>query len=331
MAEFRLGLSFLDRRPFLSYGLAMALFAVALALRLMLKASLPPGFPYLTFFPAVILTTFVAGTGPGILTAVLSGMAAWWFFIPPENSFALNPGAALALGFYAVIVAVDILLIHVMRTALRRLEEERQRSAELGRQAQVMFSELQHRVSNNLQLISSLLQIQASKTEDYDALRALEEAGTRIATLGRLHRMLHNPAEQSVDMAAYLRQLCRDVIDAAGAQQVEWRVEAAPLRITSDRLVPTALIVTELLSNALEHGFPEGRQGHIHVALHPEGDMGGFCLAVRDDGAGLPEAFRIEEQTSLGLQIVRSLAAQIGGRVTMQHDNGTVCTLRVAA
>lgn len=332
MVELRRGFSPLYHRPALAYGLAALLFALALALRLLLHDRLPPGFPYLTFFPAVILTAFIAGSGPGIMAAVLGGLAAWWWFIPPDKSFEVNGGAALALGFYAAIVAVDIVLIQVMRTTLRRLDEERRRSAELNHQAQVMFSELQHRVSNNLQLISSLLQIQASKITDSDALRALEEASSRIATLGRLHRLLHNPAEQNVDLGDYLRQLCHDVLDAAGARQVDWQVEAEPVSIASERLVPTALIATELLSNALEHAFPDGRRGHIRVALHPERASRGFELTVRDDGVGLPEAFRIEDQTSLGLQIVRTLATQIGGSVTMEHgSDGTVCTLRVAA
>lgn len=330
MPDCRLGLSRLVHRPLLGYGVGLLLFAVALALRGALDQSLPPGFPYVTFFPAVILTAFLAGTGPGTAVAVLSGLAAWWFFIPPTHTLTLTPGSAVALGFYALVVAVDIALIHCMNRAVQRLDAERRRSAVLERQAQVMFSELQHRVSNNLQLISSLLQIQASKTTDCDALKALEEAGTRIATLGRLHRLLHNPAEQAVDMGAFLRTLCQDVIDAAGAEGIDWSVSAEPVRIAQDRLVPTALIVTELVSNALEHGFPDGRRGHIRVTLAPAGE-GGFHLAVRDNGTGLPPSFRLEATTSLGLRIVRSLAAQIGGRVTMERDNGTVCTLSVGA
>lgn len=328
MAEFRLGLSSLRRYPLAGYTLGCVLSAVSLALRLALNEALPSGFPYLTFFPAVILTAFVAGTGPGILAAILSGLAAWWFFIPPVNSFGLNPGAGLALGFYAVIVAIDIALIHAMCHALQRLDEERLRSTELGRQAQVMFSELQHRVSNNLQVVSSLLQIQAAKTTDCDALKALEEASARIATLGRLHRMLHNPAEQGMDMGEFLRTLCREVIDAAGAHGIDWSVAAEPVSIATDKLVPTALIVTELLSNALEHGFPDGRRGHIAVSLRPH--AGGFHLTVRDNGAGLPDGFELDQQTSLGLQIVRALARQIGGAVTMEGDGGTACTLSVA-
>lgn len=330
MPHFRFGLASLNRRPVAGYALGAVLTALSLAIRLVLAPWMPPGFPYVTFFPAVILTTYVAGRGPGIAAAIACGVAAWYFFIPPVGAFALTVGAGLAMGFYTVVVAVDIAIIHIMSNALIRLDEERHRSAELSRQAQVMFSELQHRVSNNLQLVSSLLLIQAAKVSDADAARALEDARTRVATLSRLHRMLHNPAEQDLDMGEYLRELCRDIIDATGASHVAWTVTAEPVRIRHDRLVPTALIVTELLSNALEHGFPDGRPGRISVALQPTAGGDGFCLAVRDDGAGLPPAFRLEEQTSLGLRIVRSLAAQIGGRITMESDNGTVCTLCVA-
>lgn len=330
MPGMRFGLASLAHRPVAGYALGLVLILLALGLRLALEGTIPAGFPFLVFFPPVIVTTFIAGLGPGVLAAVLGGLAAAWFFIPPERSFELEPGGAVALVFYMVVVVVDIALIQVMCGALHRLDEERRRSAELGRQAHVMFAELQHRVSNNLQLISSLLQIQATKVRDPDAVRALDEARCRVATLGRLHRMLHNPAEQEVDLADFLRELCRDVIDAAGAGHVDWTVAAEPVRISHDRLVPTALIVTELLNNALEHAFPDGRRGHINVALQPSADGDGFCLAVRDDGAGLPDSFRLEEQTSLGLRIVRTLAAQVGGTLTMESDGGTVCTLCVA-
>lgn len=330
MQEMRFGMARLVNRPVAGYGLAVILFLVALGLRLALEGVLPPGFPFLLFFPPVIITTYAAGWGPGVLTGMLSAVAAAFFFIPPEYSFRLEPGGMVVLALYTVVMAVDIALVQGMCRALHRLDQERHRSAELSRQAQVMFAELQHRVSNNLQLISSLLQLQTAKVRDPDAVRALDEARARVATLVRLHRMLHNSAEQDVDMADYLRELCRDVLDAAGAGHVEWTVAAEPVRLSHDRLVPTALIVAELLSNALEHGFPDGRRGHISVALQPSADGHGYCLAVRDDGAGLPPSFRLEQQTSLGLRIVRTLATQIGGRVTMESDNGTVCTLCVA-
>jgi len=312
-----------------AWAFAAMLFCFGLAIRVAVDAVLPPGYPFLTFFPSVILVTFLAGLWPGIVTAIVSTFSAWYLFIPPPHTFAFHPGAVLALGFFVAVISVDILVIHVMNTALDRLEAERRRSAELTRQSQVMFSELQHRVSNNLQLVSALLMIQQSKIADPAALKVLEQARARVATLGRLHRMLHDPNQQDVDLARYLRDLCRDVIDAAGAPHVAWTVEADPVSLPSDKLVPLALIVAELISNALEHAFPAGRPGRVSVTLAKLD--GALRLAVRDNGPGLPPGFDMEGQTSLGLQIVRSLAAQLGGQVKMETDNGTVASLEFPA
>jgi two-component sensor histidine kinase len=314
----------LRRRPVWGLVFALTAFGVAFCGRALADVELPPGFPFLTFFPAVILTTFFAGLWPGIVTAMLSGLAAWYFFIPPAHSLELNGGSAMAMGLYVFIVGVDIAVIHVMTTALERLDHERRRSAELTARTQVMFSEMQHRVSNNLQLISSLLMIQQSKVADPAALRALDEARARVATLGRLHRSLHDPAIQSVDVGAYLRELCRDILESAGAHHVRWAVDAEPMTLNPDKLVPLALIVAELVSNALEHAFADGRPGTIRVELGC--DAANCCaLVVRDDGAGLPPDFDVERQDSLGLGIVRSLARQLGGRLVMASDHGTVC------
>jgi PAS domain S-box-containing protein len=111
--------------PILRFGFGLLLFAVSLLLRFQLDETLPPGYPYLTFFPAVILTTFIGGLWPGIVVAMLSGLAAWHSFIPP-NGFGIDAAAALALAFYVIIVAVNIVVIHIMTVALDRLRVERQ-------------------------------------------------------------------------------------------------------------------------------------------------------------------------------------------------------------
>lgn len=110
----------LGRRAWVGYVSAVSATVAALLVRYAIDRALPPGFPYLTFFPAVILTTFFCGIRPGILCATLSGIAAWYFFIPPYNAFVLNGTIAIALGLYAFVVGVDILLIHgLQRTAAR--------------------------------------------------------------------------------------------------------------------------------------------------------------------------------------------------------------------
>ncbi len=304
---------------------------VALVVRIAIDAHLPPGFPFLTFFPAVILTTVLAGLWPGILAALLSGAAAWYFFIGEPYSFAVGPGGVLALGFFTAVVAVDIAVIHIMNVALERLAEERNRSAMLTRQTQVMFSELQHRVSNNLQLVSSLILIQQAQVKDPAACRALEEASGRLATLGRLHRKLHDPNRREISMTQFLTELCHDVLDSSGAHHILCRVTAVEVDIPQDKLIPLALIVTELVSNALEHGFANGSGGTIQVELrhgNRDGDQDGtMVLAVCDDGAGLPDGFRLDEPASLGLQLVLALTTQLDGDFHMKSGSGTTCTL----
>ena len=329
MAKLLSILSRLRHSKALGYTVALAAFLLALGTRFALQGYLPPGYPYLTFFPAVIITTFVAGLRPGILAAVLCGLASWYFFISPFNSFALDEGTGLALGFYVFVVGIDIALIYFMNRALENLAAERNHSADLSRQMQVMFSELQHRVSNNLQMVSSLLLLQEVKIRDPAARRALEDARNRLSSLGRLHRKLHDPTHASLEMGSFLRELCDDLLHTSGTKGVVCEVHAVDAQIPQANLIPLALIVTELISNALEHAFPHGQRGTITIALRHAEDNRGLILTVEDNGAGLPPGFDLETTNSLGLQLARSLASQINARFTMASGSGTRCVLEL--
>ena len=165
-------------RPWIGYGVALLLTVAAWAIRYVIGDGLPPGFPYLTFFPAVIVTAFFFGVGPGTVCAVLCGLLAWFFFIAPFGSFELHFNSALALGFYIFIVSVDIALIHWMQVANRDLDAERRRSIALKDNTEVLFKELQHRVGNNLQMVGSLISLQKNRMTDEGA-RAAQRAAWR--------------------------------------------------------------------------------------------------------------------------------------------------------
>ncbi|MFL1460870.1 sensor histidine kinase [Roseococcus sp. DSY-14] len=315
------------RRAAFRWGFATAAFVLALGLRLWLDPVLPPGFPFLTFFPAVILTAFLCGVKAGSAVAVASFLAAWWFFIPPFASFTFTAASLVALGFFAAIAAVDILLIHVMTRALERVQEERERNRRLAESRQALFTEMQHRVSNNLLTMASLLAIQTRGVTDPAARRALEEAQRRLQLVSRIHRQLHDPDLAAVEMPPFLHALTADVLEAAGAAEVRWEVRAAPLSLPAERAIPLALVTAELVANALEHGFAGGgRPGTLLVAL--EAVAGRAELRVHDDGAGLPAGFRAEESRSLGLTVVRQLAAQLGGEFSLHDAAGTEARLR---
>lgn len=319
--------------PFYRYGIAMVAVVVATLLRMWADPVMPPGYPFLTYFPAVILTALMAGLWPAAFASLLSGAAAWYFFMPPLWGFALDASNAFALAFFLAVITIDIAIIHVMKLALLQLRRERERALraevaalEHARQREVLFSELQHRVSNNLQLVSALLALQRADVADERARSALSDAANRLALISKIHRRLHDPGSSQGDFPLFLRELADDLTAAAGAEQVQCRVSAPPVPLLSEKMVPLALIVAELVSNALEHAFVGRDAGRIDLVVTPvDGDK--LCLIISDDGAGLPKGFDVAEAQSLGLRLVKLLALQIGASFDLRSDKGTEARL----
>ncbi|PWC81682.1 hypothetical protein TSH100_26730 [Azospirillum sp. TSH100] len=300
------------------FGMALLTVVVALLLRLAADGALPTGFPYLTFFPAVILTTFIAGLWPAVVTAVLSGLAAWYFFIPPYDTLTLNSSVGVALAFYAVIVTVDIALIHGMQVTMARLQEERGRTASLLEAQTTMFHELQHRVANNMQFVSALLDLQRRTVghTPEGALAALEEAGRRLDTMARVHRRLHDPRSGD-DFGSHLDGLCRDMLAAAGIPGVDCRVTVRAAPQSPERLLTLAMLIVEALTNSLKHAFAGRDGGTVTIDLREDPDQPGqLHLLVMDDGVGLPDGFDAQRLPSLGWKIIQSLASQLSGQLT---------------
>ncbi|BDA85855.1 sensor histidine kinase [Aureimonas sp. SA4125] len=307
--------------------MALAAFAVAFALRYGLVNVLPVGFPFVTFFPAVILTTFVAGLYPGIAVAVACGLASWYFFIPPFHSLTLTAGAALALVFYVAIVAVDIFLLHWMHLSVDRLNREREKAEEYARQRDLLFQELQHRVSNNLAVVSAMLSAQSRALEGEAGQAALVQASARIGLIAKIQRQLHDPSRQSLDLAPYLERLGPDLIEASGAGHVSYVVDAEPVEVPAAMAVPLGLIATELISNAIEHGFADARAGVLAVSLHRNRDDE-IVMTVADDGPGWPDGYEAGRSRNLGMRIVLSLTQQLGGSFAFRNDGGAISELR---
>jgi two-component sensor histidine kinase len=310
-----------QQNPFLAYGLAILTAALGFYVRWALDGVLPPGFPYLTFFPAVILTAFLAGMWPGILCAVLSGLAAWWFFIPPIG-FSLSPASALTLVFFIFVVAVDIAVIELMRRALHDLEREQALTAQLYERQRVMFQELQHRVANNMTFVAALLQIKKRTIDSPQAAEALDEARERLVTMAQIHRRLYDPATLELSVAASLRELCDDLVQAAGGGDVVCDVKAEGVDLDTTRLVTLFLLVAEVVTNSLKHAFDGRTAGRINVTLLPAGEAQAVLL-IADDGPGFPAASpSLDGRLSLGFGIMHSLAGQLGGQLDFPPGAG---------
>jgi two-component sensor histidine kinase len=197
----------------------------------------------------------------------------------------------------------------------RTAEEARLRAdarlAETKREAALhgtLLRELHHRVKNSLALVQSLARLHPAPG-GYD--RALDR---RVLALARVHDLLHvSDFASRLDLAAFLRVLATSPELLDGAPGVTVEVEAEPVEVDIECASPIALIATELLSNAVRHGFPKGRRGHVRVALRAPAGPGGMArLTVADDGIGFAEAPH-DLGRHAGLDLARTLAAQIGG------------------
>jgi two-component sensor histidine kinase len=308
-----------------------AMVAVAYAVRKMVAPWLPPGFPFLTFFPAVVLASFLFGWRMGALAAILGGLIAWLVFIPPAYALNFDRSVIIALGFYALVTGTEVALVHWMQLANARLAAERELSARLAEMRELLFRELQHRVSNNLQVAAALLSLQRRKVAHEDARAALDEASRRLALIGRISRQLYDAGGGTRSLADFLQPLCADVIEASGRTGVDLTVRAeADAPLSSEQAVPVALVVAEAISNSIEHGFAGRTGGRIDVALRRTEDA--VDVEVADDGHGLPLGFELDRSDSLGLRIAAMLADQLGGRFTLEpRTAGAVARLTLPA
>jgi two-component sensor histidine kinase len=318
-------------RPVVGSVATLAIVAVAWLVRTIADPLLPPGFPYVTFFPAVIVTSFLFGVRLGSVAALLCGLVAWYFFIPPAHGFLLTHGAGFALAFYVFVVGTDLALVHWMQVANRQLARERETNRMLADTREMLFRELQHRVSNNLQVAAGLLVMQKRQLSDPDAKLALDDAGTRLALIGQISRQIYDPSGAAQPLVPFLDELCRSVVDASGRRDVTLLVSGNyQLRLQPDAAVPTALIVAEAVANAIEHGLAGERAGRILVEVVRD-PTGCLEVSVMDNGHGLPPNFQPDASTSLGLRISTMLAHGQAGSFRLATNEGTVATLTLPA
>lgn len=190
--------------------------------------------------------------------------------------------------------------------------------------------EVHHRVKNNLQMITSLLRLQARRLSSEEGQTALVEAERRIRSIALVHEILSRDAVDQVAFNDIVHALVRVADEAAHARdlQVVFGVEGDAGELPAEIATPLAVVLNELLQNAAEHAFTDGPGGRVTMELDNDGEVLSVC--VRDDGGGLPAGFTIDATDSLGLSIVRRLVTtQLNGAIEMRVDGGTVVELRI--
>ena len=206
------------------------------------------------------------------------------------------------------------------------------RTAELVaalKEREVLLQEVHHRVKNNLQVISSLINMQVRSLPGGASRHALQECQTRVQAIALVHEKLYQSKDDArVPFADYARSLAAAVFAATGLDgaKVSLAFNVADVPLAVDKAIPCGLILNELITNALKHAFPAGRAGTIRVEVVPVGG-GGLQLVVGDDGVGLPAGLDVEGSSSLGLQLVRMLADQLRARLEVDTAGGTIFRL----
>lgn len=200
-------------------------------------------------------------------------------------------------------------------TDIKRSEETARRSLEANR---TLLSELHHRVKNNLQIISSLINLQARGME-HDSCELMRALQLRIRAMALVHELLlSNPESSTVNFASYTERLLSYLRDMYRSS-VQIEVDIGEVEFDIETAVPLGLILNELVSNSLIHAFDDG--GTIRVSL--EDTSNGFLLRVSDNGRGLPDGFSLEKDAGLGLDIVAGLVRQLDGTLTFESVEGT--------
>ncbi len=206
---------------------------------------------------------------------------------------------------------------------LHALQAERDRLALSLAEKEVLLQEVHHRVKNNLQVVTSLLRLQAD-TLDGPAADALRESQHRVQSMALIHEQLYESGDlRHVDLAEHASLLMNNLLTVYGVDsgRISGQVVMQPVVLGLDQAIPAGLILNELISNALKHAFPNGRTGRISVEGGASRDR--VVMTVCDDGAGLPSAVDPFETPSLGLRIVQILSRQLKGAVEVERDGGT--------
>ena len=203
-----------------------------------------------------------------------------------------------------------------------------------NQQQELAMQEIHHRVKNNLQIVASLLNLQASRIRLPEARAEFQSARDRVRALATLHRHLYAHGEvHTINMRTFLLELCGQLFQAMGeteGDRLVLEIEAPEIEMSSDQAVPLSLIVTEAVTNAIKYAYPAGRRGTIQVRLRRDGDM--VELEMRDDGIGIP-AGRAETDSGtrdgIGIQLINGFARQLGAMLEVEQGVGTRYLVRM--
>ncbi|MGB9879839.1 MAG: sensor histidine kinase, partial [Anaerolineae bacterium] len=231
----------------------------------------------------------------------------WWRFWLRSTADVPSPAGSVPVGV--------MLTVH---DATEARDKERELKAKMA-----MVQEIHHRVKNNLQVIASLLRLQARRATSPEVEQALQETVNRILSVAVVHEFLSYDSGSVINLRdvtqRIVEQMVQSVVDPS--KNIRFQLTGPGIYLSSQQATACALVINELLLNAVEHGYEQRNVGLVTIELNDEGEW--VSISVSDDGAGIPSDFDLDEQGGLGLRIVRTLVqGDLKGKFELQGDKG---------
>lgn len=308
-----------------TYVASLIVFAVALAVRAWFDNVLPAGFPFLTFFPAVIICGFVFGLRQGVLVAILSGLSAWYFFISPGR-FDFSMGTLLAMGLYLFVVTTELTMIYLVTRAYRQEIDTREEIQRLAEQQEVMAQELDHRLKNIFATINAIISLSLKNASSADELAA--RLRDRLAALGRSNLLLRGLREgEDASLQSVVFQALEPFAIVGTA-----RFDASGPRVPigGQTVVVLSLILHELGTNAAKYGALSVATGHVDLAWsidpRPEADEQ-LVITWRESGGPVPTP-PLAGAGGFGSTLMKRVIAGVRGQTEISYpETGAVIRL----
>ena len=286
------------------YGLAVLVVLGGFLFRLALHPVFGSNHTFTVFYPGVILAAYFLGAGPAMLAAALSAGVAYWAFATPMFASKLDPAVLTTMIFFGITSAVSTYFITGMRKALADLARSRARAETLAASHTELFRNLNERVTNHLQLVAALLQLQARDERDKTVAGALAEASARTLLISRAHRNLGGQLEQTLDFDAFARQLSDAAVAAKANAAVQVVIEPMGAQIGLDEATSVAIVLLECLQARLQVDTP----ALLRVGLRRDGQQGRLTVAESSLAGGAPAG------ADLKLHLIEAVVEQLGGK-----------------
>ncbi len=214
---------------------------------------------------------------------------------------------------------------HTVRMLENTVKKRTEQLQDMVAQRELLLKEIHHRVKNNLQVISSLLEMQAARTEDKNVKDAITEGQNRVLSIAFIHQNLYQHDDlKGVEIGSFLKELIKHVRHVFQVEYCEVEVTnlVPMLYLDIDSAIPLGLIINELLTNSYKYAFRGKSRGAITIELRSTA-VGHYYFKYQDDGVGIPESFDFNKSNSLGLKLIRQLSRQLHGNIEYKYENGS--------